>query len=425
MNHDISRRLPNAAKQGVHTRGSCEARTRRPGFTLVELMVTITIIAILAGMLLGALYASAEAAERRRTQALIRKLHDQIAIRWESYETRRLPIDPTKQTVPNGVFSGTPGAFPEVIENNFATPGSPTDAEAIAARTLLARRELMRMELPDHYSDFRNVALPTPPPPIFTPQFLKVYDPSIGLPTNDPGAYKAVAPSLWQSYQRRVARLQKPSESLADVYDRINDENQSAECLYLILTSGMGSDGGAVFSERDSGDTDQDGMREFIDGWGNPIEWIRWPAGFISDMQPAVVNTSGANPTVTRNPLSNPNAFDTRRIDPPGGKFNALQPRGYALFPLVVSSGPDGLFGLAFRWNPEATAKSDPYALLSPIKDAKDDLGAPVVSPRQRGETLRFVRDPTTYKLSDNTLSGDFGYNGYELDNIHNHQLNQ
>ena len=28
------------------------------------------------------------------------------------------------------------------------------------------------------------------------------------------------------------------------------------------------------------GDTDDDGAPEFLDGWGRPIEFIRWPTGF-------------------------------------------------------------------------------------------------------------------------------------------------
>jgi len=370
------------------------------GFTLVELLVVISLVAILAGMVLGALYTSQEAARGRRTEALIRKLHDQMAIRWESYQTRRLPIDPS---------IAIPGAtIPTSISSNFIDPMNPDAAELIAAQSLLARRELMQMELPDHYEDFVS----------FTPVFLKEIDPSTGNYTATP-----IKPSSARSYSLRLERLvgTRPEyTNTTDVFNEVVKQHQSAECLYLIMTSGLGSDGGAVFSERDTGDTDGDGMPEFIDAWGNPIEWIRWPAGFISDMQPAVVDTSTSPPTVTRDPISNPNPFDSLRIDPLPGTFDYLEPRGYALFPLIVSSGPDGEFGLAFRWNDEADAtRGDPYGLNDPEAGATDD------SPRLRGETLQFRRDPMDYELSVNNLSGDSGYNGYEQDNVHNHLLNQ
>ncbi len=355
--------------------------SRRDGFTLVELLVTISIIAILSGMVLGALYTSQESARRRRTEALIRKLHDQMAIRWETYQTRRLPIDPTDD-------SWAWGMIPPEIDANFRIPGSPTNAEEVAARTLLARRELMRMELPDRYEDLN---------PLISIDFLIKKDGT------------SVNPSIRQSYYRRIGRVIgkrfwfiNDAEVLA-----IKDDFAPAECLYLILTSGFGSDGGAVFSERDSGDVDGDGMPEFVDGWGRPIEWIRWPAGVISDMQPADIDLAAGK--TFRDQIANPNPFDTRRIDPTPSQIDDFNPRGYRLFPLILSAGPDDELGVAFGFDTDAPG--DPYA-FNPSTGAER---------RQRGETLRYLHDPMTLEIQ----GSNSGYNGYELDNIHNHRLNQ
>ena len=55
---------------------------------------------------------------------------------------------------------------------------------------------------------------------------------------------------------------------------------------------------------------------EFIDGWGNPIRFLRWPAGFVSDLQPLV------EPAATRDPEGIMThlipSFETRR---PTGSF--------------------------------------------------------------------------------------------------------
>ena len=62
------------------------------GFTLVELLVTITIIGMLAGMMLGALQMARNSAREAATKATIAKLNSIIMQRYESYMTRRVPI---------------------------------------------------------------------------------------------------------------------------------------------------------------------------------------------------------------------------------------------------------------------------------------------------------------------------------------------
>ena len=76
---------------------SSSLNVRRPSqrfaFTLVELLVTITVLAILASLLLGALFAAQDAARAQKTRSTIAKLHGLMMDRWESYRTRRLPIE--------------------------------------------------------------------------------------------------------------------------------------------------------------------------------------------------------------------------------------------------------------------------------------------------------------------------------------------
>ena len=103
----------------------------RPGFTLVELLVTITIIGILAGMSLGALQLAREAAREAETKATIAKINDIIMERYESYMTRRVPIP-----IPAG-----------------------TGAAVAAQMRLDGIRDLMRMEMPDCLNDVIHASL--------------------------------------------------------------------------------------------------------------------------------------------------------------------------------------------------------------------------------------------------------------------------
>ena len=109
-------------------------RTRSSAFTLVELLVVISIIAILSAMSFEALQLAREAARERSTQATIAKLNNIILRRYESYVTRRVPI-----RIP-------PGTTPHY-----------------AARCdLAALRDLMRMEMPERWTgcERRTGALP-------------------------------------------------------------------------------------------------------------------------------------------------------------------------------------------------------------------------------------------------------------------------
>ena len=98
--------------------------SRRRGFTLVELLVVITIIGLLASTALAALQKTREVARADATKATIAKLNDLVMRKYESYTTRRVPMN----------LSGM--------------------VPSTAAQTRLsALRDLMRMEMPERWND--------------------------------------------------------------------------------------------------------------------------------------------------------------------------------------------------------------------------------------------------------------------------------
>ncbi len=62
-----------------------------------------------------------------------------------------------------------------------------------------------------------------------------------------------------------------------------------AEVLYAILVEGQGPLGSAFnaddFTDKEVQDTDGDGLPEFVDAWGQPLQFYRWPLMYNSDLQ--------------------------------------------------------------------------------------------------------------------------------------------
>ena len=113
----------------------------------------------------------------------------------------------------------------------------------------------------------------------------------------------------------------------------------NAELLYLVIMNAE-PEARSLFSEREVADVDGNGLKEFVDGWGKPICWMRWaPSLPRSDRQPSIdsirsqVGTNGV-----------PNRYDADPFDPLGLGYGGEV--GWFLVPYVFSAGSDGLYGL-------------------------------------------------------------------------------
>lgn len=214
---------------------------RRRGFTLVELLITVSIIGIMASMVLFAMFGATESARKRKTEALVARLNAIVQAKWESYETRRIPVMFPAATIP----------------------------QLAAKMRLDCLRDLMRMEMPDRWSDVED-------------------DPATPFEFTSPTP-KIARPAPSQGYLRQLtaARNKTPPPSPSDI-----GLNSGAECLYMIVKGCVDEDGDGsdVFKPDSIGDTDGDGLLEFVDAWGTPIKFLRWAPGFFLD------SSSGAAP---------------------------------------------------------------------------------------------------------------------------------
>jgi prepilin-type N-terminal cleavage/methylation domain-containing protein len=214
-----------------------KAPFKRAGFTLMELMIAISIIAFLATMSLGVMSSVQEMARESATRATIAKLHAIIMKRYQSYLNRRVPVDLSTKT------NGNSMTFDEMAKDR-----------------LYAIRDLMRMEMPDRPLDI-------------------ICDP-IQLPNSGKSITRPALSQLYKTYFSAHSSTFTNSAS--------DKEAPMAEMLYLCVSLGSPEDM-AQFSQAEIGDTDGNGWLEFLDGWGRPIFFLRWAPGFsdYSDIQKA------------------------------------------------------------------------------------------------------------------------------------------
>ena len=405
---------------------------KRTAFTLVELLITISIIALMASMILFAFYAAQDAAKEAKTKSLIAKLDAVIKARWDSYKTRRVPIliqDEFIDVNRNGVYDS--GIDTQISDYNGNGTWEIYSPSVRAKMRLDGLHDLMRLELPDRWTD--------------------IADNPVTLASTASSTVFISRPAASSSYQRRYL-AGTPSDNF-----------QGAECLYLIIQSCLAEEGDAkdIYKPDDVADTDGDGYMEFVDGWKQPIRFLRWAPGFQnSELQVAVMATVTGSPggtvTLTGNALpvaagsflggaiigstGNGKPFDTTAMakitgysyaggtatvsytfvgaspsfsgqvaltnpdpfDPRGVYPTAIAPQPpFALYPMIFSAGSNKCFGVV---TDSAT----------PLRYASSNLNPFFVT---TGGTPEFIGTARDIPAEPNFVT-----NGW-LDNIHNHMI--
>jgi prepilin-type N-terminal cleavage/methylation domain-containing protein len=302
-----SRPASATASEGRRTHTTMDVPQCRSAFTLIELLVVITIISLLMATLVVALAGAQEQAREARTKAQIAKLHEMIMERWESYLTRAVPI-------------------------RLAMSDTMTPAQVLTVRQtrLNALRELMRMEMPDRFTDITDNPL-------------------------TPAAIGFTRPALSRGYLARLTAVASP-----------DSRYQSAECLYMIVASIQDGDttGLDFFKPSEIGDVDNDGLPEILDAWGTPIEFLRWAPGFRSPLQPGDPNVALANRTGDMNESADndagpsPDPFDPLRSDA-RWRDGVANNDPFALFPLIYSAGPSRKLDIV---SGDRSARNNPYS---------------------------------------------------------------
>jgi prepilin-type N-terminal cleavage/methylation domain-containing protein len=315
----------------------------RNAFTLVELLVSLVVLSLLAAMVIAAVQGVNQTAREARTRSIIDAIDSVLMEQYQSYKYRPFSVE-----IPSL----------ETQVNSMVDVGFEILASESARVRLMMIRDMQRMEMPDRLSDIVDA-----PTPLYAAANKVVVNQAGRIVrTTDGKQFRKVFPVSWYGVNPDSndvmdtlgvpSRLAAYRSRFPAGFDFTNTEalkNQGAECLYLIMATSFvgGSPAIDVIPNSSIGDTDNDGLPEILDGWGNPLGFIRWPVGYL-DLEQSIDTAVADDVDLYRsdyayavsNATSPALATDVNSVPP-------VQVRPWSLRPLVFSAGADGEFGIA------------------------------------------------------------------------------
>jgi prepilin-type N-terminal cleavage/methylation domain-containing protein len=239
----------------------------RSAFTLTELLVAVAIIVTLMSLSAVAVNAARNSQKVNQTRLTITKIDRIISEQLRRYDSRYI----------TGLQLGS------APSGNGET--------ATQQRAWYIRRNLINGDMPDRWADVEFVATnytsSNPPPTMAQRNYKKLWD--TGAVTREVG------------------------------------DRGSGECLFTIIMLGGFADclDCGPMRSFEIGDTDSDGLPEFLDAWGNPIGFLLWAPGLEI-------------------PLGSPFFFSKEDPWPPPPTPPTPM---LGMRPLIYSGGPDGVAG--------------------------------------------------------------------------------
>jgi prepilin-type N-terminal cleavage/methylation domain-containing protein len=357
---------------------------RRRGFTLVELMIVMVIIGILITFILKAAMGGIRRAEEKATIALIAKLEQAMTDRVDALTTYRADPTPAHYTLA-AMFNGT---NPRI--------------ESVQRAQAIAQFDFLRAQLPDVFVTQPNTLYPlnfagstyssgtgdlAAQLPIGNMVLLTVggsWDKTAANQTPGTGIYGAayeIAGGIYKQLgygpkgydgndndfdglvdERDEGNLNLSAGEIATIDARLlkhTHKTARSEMLYAILVEGGGTYGSSFdkddFTAREVQDTDGDGLMEFVDAWGEPLQFYRWPILYRSDAQKGFPDVAKLTLDLANSQKPGPysSAYETREQNPIDPNQTLLAPAWWgstfnSAHPLAAAGG--GISGAALTF---------------------------------------------------------------------------
>lgn len=224
-------------------RFSSATHEQRPAFTLVELLVVITIIVILLSLTAAGTFRILDSSRSSATETLIQAVDQLLKKAWD-----KVVEDAKKEPIPPAVL-------------NFAS------GDANRARVIWIKLRLIEA-FPQSYAEILQA-----------PLYQQYSFGSTPLPLIPSGQHHYLP-----TYQRKLKQFNITIDNGA--------RGHSAACLLMALTEINRGSGTSLNADQFRiGDTDGDGLPEFLDAWGNPLFFARFATGNGGDLQTAFLTT--------------------------------------------------------------------------------------------------------------------------------------
>lgn len=330
-------------------------RLWRYGFTLVEILIVISIIALLMTMMAAVVGSSLKTARTAATSALIQKLDNLLDERTKGFD-RATKTDDFKRIV---------AARKQVLESGGIFGVSPDVLGAVATK------DFFRLNFPQRYQDFSPA--------------LTASGPLAGVPTRI-----LTEPALIPEDVNVNGVLDSGEDANGNgvldgyIHFKHKPETESSALLYFTLTRmqvfGVPPVGDSEFGTSEVRDTDGDGLLEFVDAWGRPLRFYRWPTRLLkpngilgADNQPGVAggdensafNTSAAFPNnVFKNTIFDNVVDDYLEFGKVGTDDITVSAAQRAIAGFLIDGLPTGPV-IAGQWDSLSEDPDDPYGLIS------------------------------------------------------------
>lgn len=259
----------NTQRNVAHAEKATSLPRPRGAFTLIEILVVLGIIAFLASVLGVTISGFLTSAKEAQTLATLRKIDGLISERQQSIT----------QFFDSREFRKRVDDFHDGLKDGDPANGVPPLVEiARDFSTIIGRKELLRESLPQRFAEMIDAQDATG----------AIVAGGDGIPDQiqRDEAYSVVHWGIDPSDSVNKPWVDTNGDGTPNAGDTFHSqETESAELLYLALMRfeqyGIPPASVDAFRTAEVADTDGDGLPEFIDAWGQPLRFYRWPTRLI------------------------------------------------------------------------------------------------------------------------------------------------